>query len=460
MTKLSPGVEKSRKEIVETIIQDIEKGTPLFWDNKMFACLKMVNATTNKPYRGINRLRLFFASKFHEKTTGKPYSDNRWMTFKQIKDKGYHLKQGAKGMIVEYYDYQKIDINEYLKFLKDNFASKQRIQNVEELIKEGYTTVKIPFAKGYVVFNGDDIEGIPARQDKMRKVEKTIQQMENMIKNSEAKIVHVTPIEDPIHGRFSNNYKPLLDKIELAVPEKFKDQMSYYATAAHEIAHSTGHQDRLNREGITKTEGLDNELNDLYAKEELRAELTSMFIGSEYGFEVDQEHINNHKAYLQSWAKALQNNPDELWKAATDAEKAVEYIQTHMINPCKEIIIFKEIRPLLNKLSDEKIFEKKEQIQLEIISTYNNIIHKYTESPKEQYRLISNGESNIEKRFYTKVTINDKVFEADEKGHFGYCFTEIKKAAAEPKEIENYKTKKAKLVPKLHTETKHNTLQR
>ena len=72
--------------------------------------------------------------------------------------------------------------------------------------------------------------------------------------------------------------------------------------------------------------------NEIYAKEELRAELTSMFLQQRYNVNFDEKHYENHAAYLQSWAKVIKNDPNEIYRAAADAEKAMSYIETRMIN--------------------------------------------------------------------------------------------------------------------------------
>ena len=95
--------------------------------------------------------------------------------------------------------------------------------------------------------------------------------------------------------------------------------MAFYGTAAHEIAHSTGAEKRMAREGVTNTDGFGGEI---YAKEELRAEMASMFLAQEYGITLDENHYESHIAYLQSWAKAVEKDPDELFRAAAEAQKS------------------------------------------------------------------------------------------------------------------------------------------
>jgi Zincin-like metallopeptidase len=60
-----------------------------------------------------------------------------------------------------------------------------------------------------------------------------------------------------------------------------------------------------------------------YAREELRAEIASLIIGSEIGIGYDP---GQHAAYVGGWIKALQDEPLEIFRAAADAEKIQKYI--------------------------------------------------------------------------------------------------------------------------------------
>ena len=81
--------------------------------------------------------------------------------------------------------------------------------------------------------------------------------------------------------------------------------------------HSTGHEDRLNRD-LSHPFGSEG-----YAKEELRAEIASMILGDELGIGHDS---NQHAAYVGSWIKALKEDPLEIFRAAADAEKIQAYV--------------------------------------------------------------------------------------------------------------------------------------
>ena len=115
-------------------------------------------------------------------------------------------------------------------------------------------------------------------------------------------------------------YIPAKDEIHLPEKDSFFNSYAYNATALHELAHATGHEKRLNREmkGHFGTPE--------YAYEELVAEMTSCFLSADLQVEQTQEHIDNHKAYVQSWIQMIEDKPENLVKAIAQAEKASQYM--------------------------------------------------------------------------------------------------------------------------------------
>ena len=94
--------------------------------------------------------------------------------------------------------------------------------------------------------------------------------------------------------------------------------MDYYATALHELAHWTRHSSRLDRERYGGFGSPD------YAREELRAELTSAFLSQEFGL---PSSIEGHAAYLQSWMTELKEDKTAFANAVSDAKQITEYIK-------------------------------------------------------------------------------------------------------------------------------------
>ena len=114
---------------------------------------------------------------------------------------------------------------------------------------------------------------------------------------------------------------PSSDLVNMPLLNTFTNSEEYYSTLFHELTHSTGHKKRLNRQGITETAPFGTPL---YSKEELVAEMGAAFL---CGFaEIEQATIDNSTAYIQGWLKKLKNDKKLVIIAATQAQKAANYI--------------------------------------------------------------------------------------------------------------------------------------
>ena len=310
-------IQQQRNEMVKQIVEDIKAGKPFFWDSGHFGKYprNLLKALQGKDqfYNGINNLKLTFTA------NRLGFKDSRWATFKQAQEAGAKIKKGAKGVHIEFWQYVKpiMEVN-------PETGKKEQVYVIDEETGKkvpAYAELEHPIVKSYVVFNAEQMEGIEPEKIIKLSHEKTNEAMENMIKNSEAPVIF-----DQIS---TNYYEPSSDTIHVIPKEHFKSVDAFYATVSHEIAHSTGSEKRLNRVTLTTPSSFGSEI---YAKEELRAELTSMFLAQKYSINFDKSHYENHTAYLQSWAKVLENNPNEIFKAASEAEKAMRYIEERMIN--------------------------------------------------------------------------------------------------------------------------------
>ncbi|MCY4587928.1 MAG: zincin-like metallopeptidase domain-containing protein [Bryobacterales bacterium] len=114
-------------------------------------------------------------------------------------------------------------------------------------------------------------------------------------------------------------YRRSEDLIVLPKQDQFRSPEAYYSTALHELGHWTGHESRLDRSELMKG----NFGSPEYAKEELRAEMTSLTVNGMLGLPHDP---NSHASYVASWIKVLEDNPNELRHAARDAGKMSDYI--------------------------------------------------------------------------------------------------------------------------------------
>ena len=166
-----------------------------------------------------------------------------------------------------------------------------------------------PLVRFAHVFNAEQIDGIPPLEltDKAFEWE-PVEKAESILSNSGANIRH-----DQSNRAF---YRYATDSIHLPPRENFEEPGLYYGTALHELGHWTRHASRLDRENGPFG-------SEMYAREELRAEIASWMLGQDIGIPHDPEQ---HAAYVQSWIKALEDDPYEIVRACRDAEHIKEYL--------------------------------------------------------------------------------------------------------------------------------------
>lgn len=277
---------------------------------------------TGRNYSGSN-------SFFLELNTAlKGYKTPVYLTFMQARDLKAHILQGEKSMPVLYWDVvvhdrngRRVDYDDFKQMPKDQ----QSMMNV------------IPFLRAYNVFNLEQTNLPEVNPNKYQSLLKRftlpeIRDTNGMFSNAALdKMFKRQGWICPIHcDKPSGNafYRPSSDEIILPMKAQFnkgnsneeiyKDGMEFYSTALHEMAHSTGTAQRLNRLSGDKFG------DPKYAKEELVAELTSAMIGNAMGF--DKRILNNNAAYLDNWISALKENPKFIVSVMADVNKAANMV--------------------------------------------------------------------------------------------------------------------------------------
>lgn len=280
-------VMDSRKELVNKITEMMRSGyffNAPEWDRKAFAPHNPLSKCT---YKGGNRLRLMVTA------MDQGYTDPRWATLKQYADKGYFPKKGSHGILCEKWI-----------FTQEKTVITDDGRKVKEVIE-----LERPKVAYFKVFNAQQIQNFPEYiKPKSIESDTDIFQMADRLIN-----VSECPIEEKSQDRAY--YSISNDKIVLPMRETFKDDISFVKTLLHEMGHSTGHPNRLNRpmKGSFGTPE--------YAKEELRAELGALFLGADFGLPLSGEHYEDHSDYLKSWVAALEDDYNELFRACADADK-------------------------------------------------------------------------------------------------------------------------------------------
>jgi antirestriction protein ArdC len=277
-----------RQEVTDSIIRMLEEGVAP-WQKPWEAAGAPLNPTTGNTYRGGNAIYLM--------ATGirRGFDDPRWMTYRQAAQNGWQVRQGEKGTQIEFWEAKP--------------ASPKAREDAEGADKEPERRL---IHRVYTVFNAKQIEGVPAYTPRRHSPFEIARAGEQILTNSGARIHH-----DQADRAF---YSPSSDSIHLPPKEAFRNAPGYYGTALHELAHWTGHRSRLNRSTLTDTYQF-GDIN--YAREELRAELASVFLAAERGIPHDPA---SHAAYVGSWIKALREDKNEIFRAAHDASAAADYL--------------------------------------------------------------------------------------------------------------------------------------
>lgn len=223
------------------------------------------------------------------------------MTLRQANEKDLRIMSGSKATPVVYFQFTKeqdrVDDDGKPVLGEDGKPEKRTVELDKPIMRLAH------------IFNAEQIEGMPPLELTGISFEwEPVEKAENILSASGANINH-----DQSDRAF---YRYGTDSIHLPPRENFEEPGLYYGTALHELGHWTRHSSRLDRENGPFG-------SEMYAREELRAEIASWMLGQDIGIPHDPEH---HAAYVNSWVKALEDDPYEIVRACRDAEQIKEYI--------------------------------------------------------------------------------------------------------------------------------------
>ena len=275
-----------RQEITKTIVEALTTGDLPPW-RKPWACDPNApglhtSLSSQKPYRGINQLILMCS------TMKNNFKSKWWATFKQIKQHGGSVLKGSKATtVVLYRPVERTKIDEKGKEVDDSFF----IMRSFKVFNAHQTTLD------QFQVSDEPVEGATFE---------SYEQADQLIEDIGANIRY---------GGDEAFYNSKEDFIQLPYHGKFESPEAYYETCLHEHVHYTEHESRLNWD--RKNEG--------YAMGELIAELGSVLLMAELGLPVTQ-NLNNHAAYLKHWLKGMEGDPKFIFKASSQASKAVDWL--------------------------------------------------------------------------------------------------------------------------------------
>jgi len=275
----------------DALIAKIESD-PGIWSRPWFmtkdgGSIRPSNFSTGRKYSGFN----IFMLEITRQAGG--FTSNKWITFNQCKALNGFVLKGSKGAPIIVFSPPKYKEND---------------KGERELIRP-------PFFGSSYVFNIEQTtltekeSPAPAAPEA---VFMTIEEAESLISKTGAII-----IEKPSDRAY---YSPGADHIVIPSIKQFKTVPEYYGTKFHELIHWSGHESRLNR--LKNNAGFGSES---YAREELIAEIGSVFLKTETGI---NDGVDNAAAYIKNWWTAIKDDKGSLIDACAKAQKATDYIMS------------------------------------------------------------------------------------------------------------------------------------
>ena len=265
--------------VTEQILKQLESGVAP-WHRPWTTHIPK-NLVSGRGYRGIN-VFLLSSSGY-----GSPY----WLTYKQAAERGGHVRKGEHGTKVVFW---KIGTRE--------------AEGADGGTHES-TTILLRY---YTVFNVEQCEGIASP---------SVALAVNAIKECE-RIVRQMPNPPAMEQDGRAWYRPSTDIVGMPSRNAFNTAEEYYSTPFHELTHSTRHTKRVGRDGIEKLNTFGSES---YSKEELIAEMGAAMLCGVAG--IERKTLSNSAAYLQSWIDVLKSDSRMVVSAASQAQKAADYIR-------------------------------------------------------------------------------------------------------------------------------------
>ena len=173
----------------------------------------------------------------------------------------------------------------------------------------GRRSPRVGFLKRFTAFHVDQCDGLPPEAAPV-----PLPGHAQSLPNVEA-VIAATGADFRIGGGMAF-YSPLYDFIQVPPQEAYFEPINWYRTKLHELGHWTGHASRLDRNFSGRFS------NEVYAREELVAELCSAFLCAELGVAPTVRHAD----YLGAWLDVLKGDNRAIFQAVSLASRAAAYI--------------------------------------------------------------------------------------------------------------------------------------
>ncbi|WGQ17003.1 zincin-like metallopeptidase domain-containing protein [Sphingobacterium faecium] len=302
---------KNNNPFLDMIIEGMEQLEQTEWEHYLKKQVDFTpkNLFTKRAYTRFNRLTLIIDMLLNQ------FAEPFYATFNQISTAGGKIKKGAKGRVIQYYNYivkhkvtgEKITFEAYKKLSADE----QKQYDVSAFVKY-FRVFNIAWIE-----NIEDINLEQANEDELSDLSEV-----NICNDAEA---FISKLKDNKGLTLLNEkrntacYSPAKDTVTMPPMEWFKNDVKYYSTLFHELIHWTGHKTRLDRFENGKDE-------EQYAFEELIAEMGAMLVYFDYDF---KEEFINSLVYLKGWLKYTSKDTDRtetLAEAFKQSNRAVSFL--------------------------------------------------------------------------------------------------------------------------------------
>lgn len=275
------------EQVTSTILSSLKRGVVPWRKPWSSTATLPVNALSNRVYRGVNVLLLGLA----------PYTDHRWLTFKQVAEKGGTVRKGEKSTMVVLWKFP---------------ASTASEDEEPDVVRR-----HVPLLRYYSVFNAEQCDGLD-----LPDIHRPLDLANHRIERAELLVKHMPDPPRIVEAGFSAWYRPSDDMVNIPPIHRFRSADAFYATLFHELGHATGHESRLNRSGVTAEVRFGS---GEYSKEELVAELASAFCCA--AISLDNHLIEDSASYINGWLGVLKADPKAMVIAAAQAQKAADHIR-------------------------------------------------------------------------------------------------------------------------------------
>jgi len=266
------------QRVTDSIIKCLEEGVKPWNDGLRTDFGYPCNPFTGKNYNGINVMILMGQRHF------KKYRTHKWATKNQILKAGGDIKKNQQPTEIVLYS---------------------------PVIPEGRDK-PVLIVRSFLVFNLNQTKGLTDiinKKPRLLSPKARLTKVDSFIKRIKASIKHYPDFITPC-------YDSTADKIRMPDFKLYKTAPEYYATLLHEHIHWTGAKKRLNR--------LVHKSYDTYAFEELVAEIGAASLNAQMQIPVN---IENHASYVAEWLKLLQKDKRAIFKAASAASKACQFLK-------------------------------------------------------------------------------------------------------------------------------------